>query len=225
MKFVFDFRSSDASLVDFVWHTQSIGGGTFISSASSNMEMVITRHQGGISVTVRGPETRASTAPVPEDAEFLGITFKLGTFMPYLPASEFINKGINLPDAGSKSFWLHGSAWQFPDYENIDTFVERLIRQGLLAYEPIVGVALQGQLNDLSARSIQRRFLRATGVTHGTMYQIERARHAMRLLEEGISILDTVEKAGYYDQPHLTRSLKHLIGQTPAQIANNRSNE
>jgi hypothetical protein len=25
--------------------------------------------------------------------------------------------------------------------------------------------------------------------------------------------------AGYFDQPHLTRSLKYLIGQTPAEIA------
>ncbi len=33
-----------------------------------------------------------------------------------------------------------------------------------------------------------------------------------------MSILDTVERAGYFDQPHLTRSLKRFIGQTPAQI-------
>jgi hypothetical protein len=27
-----------------------------------------------------------------------------------------------------------------------------------------------------------------------------------------------MEQAGYFDQPHLTRSLKYFIGQTPAQI-------
>src|SRR5579859_5293941 len=48
--------------------------------------------------------------------------------------------------------------------------------------------------------------------------QIERARYATCLLQQGVSILDTVEQAGYFDQPHLTRSLKHYIGQTPAQI-------
>jgi AraC-like DNA-binding protein len=37
-------------------------------------------------------------------------------------------------------------------------------------------------------------------------------------LKQGVSILDTVYEAGYFDQAHLTRSLKHLIGQTPAQI-------
>jgi AraC-like DNA-binding protein len=182
------------------------------------MEMVVTKQKSAISFTVRGPETKASSAPIPEDAEFFGFICKLGTFMPSLPASELVDGSINLPEAASQSFWLHGSAWQFPDFDNADTFVDRLVRQGLLGHEPIVEAALQGQLKELSARSVQRRFRRATGLTHGTLFQIERARHAMTLLQQGVSILDTVDQAGYYDQPHLTRALKLFIGQTPAQI-------
>jgi hypothetical protein len=30
--------------------------------------------------------------------------------------------------------------------------------------------------------------------------------------------LDTIHEVGYFDQPHLTRSLKYFIGQTPAQL-------
>jgi len=60
--------------------------------------------------------------------------------------------------------------------------------------------------------------LQATGVTHSTIRQIERARHATNLLKQGAAIFDAVHEAGYYDQAHLTRSLKRLIGQTPAQI-------
>jgi methylphosphotriester-DNA--protein-cysteine methyltransferase len=48
--------------------------------------------------------------------------------------------------------------------------------------------------------------------------QIERARYATVLLREGMSILDVVYEAGYFDQPQLTRSLKYFIGQTPTQI-------
>ena len=92
------------------------------------------------------------------------------------------------------------------------------MRKGLLLREPIVGEALQGRLKDLPLRSVQRRFLQATGVTQSTARQIERARYATYLLQQGVSILDTVEQVGYFDQPHLTRSLKHFIGQTPAQI-------
>jgi AraC-like DNA-binding protein len=213
-----DNRASDSPFVEAIWLCQSDGGGSFISSASSNLEMVITKQENAINFTLRGPDTKASQAPIPADAEFLGITFKLGTFIPPLPASELVDGGVNLPEAASQSFWLHGSAWEFPTFENADTFVDRLVREGLLAHEPIVEAALQGQLPALSVRSIQRRFLRATGVTHKAMYQIKRAHYAMTLLQQGVSILDTVEQAGYYDQPHLTRSLKHLIGKTPAEI-------
>lgn len=55
------------------------------------------------------------------------------------------------------------------------------------------------------------------------MRQIERARYATTLLQQGLSIPDVVYDAGYFDQPHLTRSLKRYIGQTPAQLAD-RSN-
>ena len=55
-------------------------------------------------------------------------------------------------------------------------------------------------------------------LTQATARQIERARYATLLLQHGSSILDTTYEAGYFDQPHLTRSLKHFIGQTPAQI-------
>src|SRR5262249_43436852 len=117
-----------------------------------------------------------------------------------------------------KSFWFKDASWELPTFDNADTFVERLVREGLLVREPVVEAAVQGQLPDLSLRSVQRRFLRATGLTYGTMFQIERARQAAALLESGVPILDTVDHAGYFDQPHLTRSLKRYWGQTPAEI-------
>ena len=84
--------------------------------------------------------------------------------------------------------------------------------------EPVVGAALQGQLKDLSLRSVQRRFVQSTGVTQGTIRQIERARYATLLLKQDVSIIETIHEAGYFDQAHLTRSMKYFIGQTPTQI-------
>jgi AraC-like DNA-binding protein len=139
--------------------------------------------------------------------------------MPYIPAKMVIDRrDLSLPEATSKSFWLNSSAWEFPEYENADTFVDRLIRDGLLVCDPVVESTLKGEPVDLSLRTVQRRFLQATGLSYNTMYQIERARYATTLLKQGTPILDTVYQAGYFDQPHLTRSLKHFIGLTPAQI-------
>jgi AraC-like DNA-binding protein len=219
MKFDFDERPSDSPFVDKIWRTQSERSGSFISTAASQWEMVVTTYNGKTTLTVRGPETKATPADYPADAEFFGIIFKLGTFMPHLPLGKLLDRNdANLPEASSQSFWLHGAAWQFPDFENADTFVARLVREELLVQEPVVEAVLQNRPLEMSLRSIQRRFLHATGLTRGTLDQIERARQAMTLLERGLSIADAIYQAGYADQPHLTRSLKRFIGQTPGQI-------
>lgn len=218
MKFVFDGRPADSPFVESYWRTQSIGGGSFTSVADSHWGIVITKQEEKIYLSIRGPETKASPAPVPEDADFFGIVFKLGTYLPKLPSSGFVNEGVNLPEATSSKFWLNGSTWEFPKYENADIFVDRLVREGLLVHDLVVESALKEQPQELSIRTVRRRFLQATGLTHGAIQQIERAKLAFSLLQRGVSILDTVEQAGYFDQPHLTKSLKHFMGQTPAQI-------
>jgi AraC-like DNA-binding protein len=219
MKFVFEERASDSTYVEKIWRTHSDRAGSFTSLAVSHWEMVITTCSGKTTMTVRGPETKATLAECPADAEFFGIQFKLGTFMPHLPISSLVDGAVTLPAATKRSFWLHGAAWQFPDYENVDTFVDRLARQGLLAHDPVVNAIVAGQEPALSLRAMQYRFVRATGLTQRAVRQIERARHAADLIERGASIHDTLYDAGYFDQAHMTRSLKRLVGQTPAQIA------
>ena len=125
---------------------------------------------------------------------------------------------MTLPDATRSSFWLAGGAWPFPDYDTADAFVARLVREGLLVQDPIVTAALAGHATDLSLRSVQRRIVRATGLTQQTIRQIERAHAAAALLAQGVAILDVVDHLGYADQPHLTRALRRFIGDTPAQL-------
>jgi hypothetical protein len=226
MDLIGEERPSDSPFVEIIWRSQSEDAGAFISMAEIHYGMVVTRYRGKTTLTVRGPEIRATPAYCPPDAEFMGIVFKPGTFVPSLPPHMVMDRqDANLPGATSKSFWLNGSAWQFPDFENADTFVDRLAREGLLVHDPVVGAALQGQPVDMSLRTVQRRFVQATGLTQSALLQIERARYATSLLKQGVSILDTVYEAGYFDQPHLTRSLKHFMGLTPAQIMNTNRSE
>ncbi len=220
MSLNFEKRPSNSPFVERVWHSHSERASSFISTAAIHWEMVVTKYEGKTFLTVRGPETKPTPMGFPAEREWFGITFKLGTFMPHLPPGNLRDgRDANLPEATRKSFWLHGSVWQFPDFENADTFVDRLVREGLLVHDPVVEAVLQGHSQDLSLRSVQYRFLGATGLSHRMVQQIERARHAAALLEQGKSILDTVYEAGYFDQPHLTRALKRYLGQTPAQIA------
>jgi helix-turn-helix protein len=219
MFLIFEDRPSDSPFVERIWRCHSERAGTFLSMAACHWEMVVTRHRGKMFLTVRGPETKATTVDCPANGEWVGIRFKLGTFMPLLPARNLSDRrDVTLPGATSRSCWLNGSAWEYPDFENAETFVQRLMHDGLIVADPAVRTMLQGRREEQSLRSIQRHFIHATGLTHSMIRQIERARHATHLLKQGVSILDTVYEAGYYDQAHLTRSLKYLIGQTSAQI-------
>jgi AraC-like DNA-binding protein len=212
-------RASDSPFVERVWRSHSEGERAFLSIAVNHCEFVVSRLQGKVTMTLRGPETKATPiGNAPAEGEWVGILLKLGTFLPHLPTSRLVDGGVDLPTASSNSFWLGGSNFQFPDYEHADTFVERLVREGLLVRDPVVEAALQGQFKDLTQRAVQYRFLQATGITQSTARQIERARYATFLLQQGVSILDTMQQAGYYDQPHLTRSLGRFIGHTPAQL-------
>jgi hypothetical protein len=219
MEFIFDTKSANSSFVEKIWHTHSDRAGTFISSAVSNWEIVFATFNGKTNIVARGPETKASLADFPSVAEFFGITFKLGTFMPHLPVKTLVDRqDATLPEASNNSFWLHGMSWELPTFENADVFVNKLIYQGILVRDPAIEAAIQGYKPNISIRSLQYRFLQATGLTQKTIQQIERAHRAVSLLEQGTSILDTSFKLGYFDQAHLTNSLKHFIGKTPAQI-------
>lgn len=218
MKFVFEGREPESPLIDTIWRTQSEGSGSFISTAATQMSIVITRQNGGTWVTVRGVETRATPAPVPPDAEFFGINFKPGTFLTKLPGHMLVDSEINLPQAGSRSFWMSGASWELPSFENADVFIDRLIRAGLLAQDEIVAGVLQNQPAYASVRTVRRRFLHTTGLTHKHIQQIERAQQALALLQSGTPILDVALTLGYFDQAHMTNSLKRFVGQTPAQI-------
>jgi AraC-like DNA-binding protein len=217
--FHFEEREPESPFIDAIWRTRSAPHQSFISVAATHWEIVVWRQAGQTHLTVRGPETKATTVPIPANADFFGVEFRLGAFMPDLPVLSLVDRDLTLPRGVGASFRLHGSVFETPTYDNIDAFVNRLAREGLLVSDPVVSAVLQGRQMDLSSRSIERRVRRATGLTLGTIRQIERAKKAAELLDRGATILDAGMHAGYADQAHLTRSLKRFMGQTPAQIA------
>jgi hypothetical protein len=218
MTVIYQERPSDSPFVQTIWQTHAVSDGCDIVLADGSWDILIYKRDGETRLTIWGAMTKA--APIPHCAgdECLGIRFKLGTFMPHLPGEQLSDLGVPLPGATSKSFWLRASAWQFPNFENVDSFLAWLAHDELLARDPLVDGVLQGQVPEISPRSIQRRFQHVTGLTQRSIYQIERARYAAQLLERGVSILDAVDLAGYTDQPHLTKAIRRYIGQTPAQL-------
>jgi hypothetical protein len=212
-------RPSPSPYIERVWRSRSHDVSRMTSIATARWDLVVTRRHGLVEVVVRGPESAASPAPVPADATFFGITFSLGTSMPHLPASRFVDDAAEIPDATSRSFWLKGSAWHLPDYDNAETFVQRLVREGVLVSDPVVVGILRGAPPELSERTLQRRVVAATGLTRGAIRQIDRARRAAILIQEGVAAPDVIERLGYFDQPHLARSLTRYVGRTAGRLS------
>jgi hypothetical protein len=200
---------------------RNLRGRGFVESGRAH-ELVVTRLEGLTAVTLRGPVTRALPFVCPANGEWVAIRFRVGTYFPRWPATALLDHtDLNLPVTRDGRFWLEGAAWEIPSFENAEVFLGRLARVGAIALDPTIPVAVEGDRQALSRRSVQRRFLRVTGMTHAQFRQIQRARYAAALLRGGSAILDVVHRAGYFDQPHLTRSMARLIGQTPSTILRN----
>ena len=125
-----------------------------------------------------------------------------------------------LPTLPDGRILLDGRAWEMPAPQNLDVFTGRLSRARLLVFDPLVEELQHGgAVRAVPERTAHSRFVRAVGLPRRKLQLIERARHAARLLRAGAAIADVVSGAGYYDQPHLTRALRQLIGHTPSELA------
>ena len=158
---------------------------------------------------------------MPRDAEYFGADFRLGAYLPMFSPARLANlQDVVLPNMPDGRILLDGRAWEMPTPHNVDVFIDRLQRATLLVFDPLVEELQHGgATGTVPERTAQSRFVRAVGLSRRKLQLIERARHAARLLRAGAAIADVISSAGYYDQPHLTRVLRQLIGHTPAELA------
>lgn len=214
----FEDRQSDSPFVEKVMHGFTACAGSTIRPAESSWHLVFVREHGRTHALATGPLPTSGIASWGDGGEILWIKLRLGVFMPHMPTRNLLDNEIELPGTFSNHFWLRDSSWELPSFENADTFVNNLVKQEILAQDLLVNEALKGAKTDVSPRTLRHRFLRSTGMSRTYLEQMSRAQEAAAMLGRGASIMDTVFDLGYYDQPHLNRSLKQFIGYTPGQI-------
>ena len=203
-----------------VWAAECDSPTDFSSIASVNPGIGFARIGGRTTVHLRGPATRASTLSCPKDTEYFGVDFRLGAYLPMFPPATLANlQDAVLPSLPDGRILLDGEAWEMPTPMNVDVFVDRLARAGLLVVDPLIDDLRHGDARALPERTAQSRFVQAVGLSRRKLHVIERARRAARLLRAGTPIAEVVFDAGYHDQPHLTRSLRELVGYTPGEVA------
>ena len=216
-----DVVSGPTGRLEQIWTATCDSRTDFSSLAKVNPMIAFARIGGTTTVHLRGPETKATMMSCSPDTSFFGAELRLGAYVRPFPPGMLANlQDEVLPILPDGRILLDNQAWEMPTPQNVDVFVDRLERAGLLAFDPLVEELRDGDAAaNMPERTAQSRFVRAVGLSRRDLRVIERARHAARLLRAGRSIPDVVREAGYYDQPHLTRSVRQLIGHTPAALA------
>lgn len=205
--------------IERVWTSVCTGPTGFMSLAAVHVGIAFSRFEGETILSFRGPETRATPMTVPGEAEFFGVELRLGAFMrPFRPATLANQQDVTLPVARNGRFSLLGDSWELPTPENVAVFVSRLERAGLLAYDPVVDDLWHDPTGRLARRTSQERFRNAVGIPRRTALHIARARAAAVRLRAGESIAEVTHGEGYFDQAHLTRTMRQLLGFTPAEL-------
>jgi hypothetical protein len=201
-----------------IWTASSDTATSFSSVAAVRPGIAFRRVGGTTTVHLRGVETRATTLSSPKGAEYFGAELRLGAYLPDFPPPRLANlRDALLPTLPDGRIRLAGREWEMPTPHNLDVFMGRLERAGLLVFDPRIEGLLHGHAG--SERTAQSRFVRAVGLSRRKLRVIGRAHEGVRRLRAGSSIGDVVSDLGYYDQSHLNRTLRLLIGHTPTQLA------
>ncbi|MGH1547660.1 hypothetical protein ACRAWB_00120 [Leifsonia poae] len=141
----------------------------------------------------------------------------LGATLTALPAPLLVDRFVELPTDG-RWFDLLGERVQIPQFADAEEFVALLVRRGSVVLTDIEGISV-------TDRTRQRRYLAAVGLPKRTVIQIERANDAAVQLSEGRPPATVAHEAGYFDQPHLARSLRRFIGPSATELADRSEDE
>jgi len=136
----------------------------------------------------------------PPNGRWVAIRFRLGVYLPHLPTRLLLDhRDVNLPVGADGSFWLGGCRCELPDFrERRGAGGATGQKRGHRARTRRSKASCRATARRSRARSVQRHFQHATGMSHGRFRQIERARHAANLLRAGTPILEAVHEAGYF---------------------------
>lgn len=220
MGLTFEAVPGEIPLVQRVWTSRCEATVEFTSVVKASTLISFARFDGRVSAHVHGPETRAHRMPCDEGWEFFGVELRPGAHLRrYLPHRLVDLADVVLPTPAADRLVLDDREWEIPTEQNVDVFVRRLAREGLLIFDPLIDEIRNGERpRAMSERVAQLRFRRAVGISHRKLASIEQARRAARLLTAGGSIAEATAAGGYYDQPQLTRAMQWATDHTPGEL-------
>lgn len=169
-------------------------------------------------------------------AGFIAVRFRIGMLARFtdLPMAELVDQRLGVDalwgTAGNQLVTRLGNVGELPEQLwLIENFLRQQLRERArdalveqampLLYRPGAAPSIErlAELSGLGRRQLERRWLRASGVTAAAMRGLCRFQHSVRalLLDPATEATDTALKHGYYDQAHFCRDFQSRLGQSP----------
>ena len=211
-------RKSPTPIIAKIWQAYDIDDEPYITGADGGWNIIIVKDSMHIEVLICTPSSLPSTIHAMRGKEVLGIQLEVGTFVPLPSRTCLINTIIRYTCDSQDHFKYSGSAFEIPRYENVEQFIQKLVRQQVLHTDKVVTDTLAGVRGLISNRTIERHFKATTGMSYTYIAQIIRAQKSTEALRSQQPIVRVALDFGYADQSHMTRQIKHFLGHTPLQI-------
>jgi len=205
-------RKSTHPLIETVWRSKNIADGTYLATPDKSWDLIAITHQDGSrQMMLTGQATKPAYVPYVAGTSSVVISFVPSAYLPSHPGVSLVDSFEFLPTVDKDHFQLAEHIFAFPSFDNAEELVEQMLMQGILKNDPVVDGTFQAH----SDRTKQRHYTETTGMSRKSLEQIERAQQAVILLQKGKRPADAAVDSGYSDQPHLTKSLKKIMGISP----------
>ena len=219
MSFTYEDKQVDSLFIDKIWHTYTTSDGVYTANLDGNWDIIITKSPQFLSVVVNGIGKVAVKVPYVAGIESIGIALKPGVFLRDHKGKDIVDSQRTLAEGKIDYVEIDGKQFAIPDFESAEMFVKELADSGILLVDQIVSAFSEQKSNLSSERTLRRHVSSTTGLTPHFLNQIQKAKFANNLLRKGVPIAQVALEAGYSDQAHMTKSVKKIMGRTPAQIS------
>lgn len=210
----YEEKSSRLPFIQYLWRANVAQVGKYDDIAKETWGLAFTKHvDGSLAAELLGPSYSHRVLESALGDEYWGVEFYSSVTMIGVDKPKLTGKLVPLLVIDG-NFFIGENSYTIPSFEELEAFCDNLEKQGIILY---ISNSLEYQ-GSLSLRSNQRHYRKTVGLTRTQSSQIRRAKLASTLLQGGTAPMDAALEAGYADQAHMTRSLKSLLGKTPAQI-------
>lgn len=219
---MYEERHPDSRVLECVWQARATRDERYLVAAVEYWDLWFAREPDGEMLAgLTGPTLGHRWIRSTVGEHSWGIQLKAHAVLPGV--SKLLLRGGEqhlAVRAGKVTIGQH--AVPFPEFEDLESFTDRLLELDVLRDDEQVRRMLGGDDVGYSERHRQRRVRAVTGLTRKQIEQLSRAREAFALLLQGVPPTECAARCGFADQAHLTRSLRAFHGQTPAQVLSGR---